>query len=127
MSRLASLLVMFLFVGCVPKSQYLEMEQKYEASAAQVSEEQAKSARLEGKLDRMRERTKARVQAYVELLQEFKPLIDRGALELKVEKGSITIGMAADVLFPSGSADLSEEGQANIAEIARLLSRRSDR
>lgn len=114
-------------VGCVSKSQYLELEQKYDACSTKLTEEQQKSARLEARLEKMKERTKARVQAYVELLQEFKPLIDRGVLELKVEKGSITLGMAADVLFPSGSAELSEEGQTHIGEVARLLGRRSDR
>jgi len=121
------LFVVSTLVGCVSKSQYLEMEQKYDTCSSQLTEEQQKSAKLEARVEKMKERTKARVQAYVELVQEFKPLIDRGVLELKVEKGSITIGMAADVLFPSGSAELSEEGQANIGEVARLLGRRSDR
>ena len=75
----------------------------------------------------MKAKTRARIQAYVELMEEFKPLIDRGVLELKVDKGSITLGMAADVLFPSGSAELSEEGRANIGEVALLLGRRTDR
>lgn len=114
-------------VGCVSKSQYLELEQRYDACSEQLTEEKQKAAKCGARLDKMKERSKARVQSFLELLAEFQPLIDRGVLDLKVEKGSITIGMAADVLFPSGSADLSEGGQETLGEVARLLGRRSDR
>ena len=114
-------------VGCVSKSQYLEMEQRHDSCSSQLTEEQEKAERLQAHLDKMKERTKARVRAYEELMDEFRPLIERGVLELKVDKGSIAIGMAADVLFPSGSAELSEDGAETIREIARVLERRSDR
>jgi len=115
------------FVGCVPKSQYLELEDQYSACNEALDSEKEKGAQLAEQLDKMKKRSKARVKAFLDLIEEFKPLIDRGILEVKVEKGSISIGMAADVLFPSGSAQLSEDGEANIREVARLLGRRTDR
>ena len=127
MRTLVLLFAVSTLVGCVSKSQYLELEQRYDECSTALTEEQEKSAQLEARLAKMKKRTKARVDAFKELLREFQPLIDRGVLELSVDKGSITIGMAADVLFPSGSAELSEEGQDNIRQVAHLLGRRSDR
>jgi len=127
MQRIALFAVALSFVGCVPKSQYLELEDKYGACNAAMDAEREKTAQLEEQLDKAKKRSKARVKAFLDLIDEFRPLIDRGILEITVAKGSITIGMAADVLFPSGSAQLSDEGQANIREVARLLGRRTDR
>ena len=127
MRTVVLLAVTLSFVGCVPKSQYLELEDQYSACNAALDSEKEKTAQVADQLEKMKKRSKARVKAFLDLLDEFRPLIDRGILEVTVEKGSISIGMAADVLFPSGSAQLSEEGESNIGEVARLLGRRTDR
>ncbi|MFH1468598.1 MAG: flagellar motor protein MotB [Pseudomonadota bacterium] len=53
--------------------------------------------------------------------------MDRGILEVTVDEGRIVVGMAADVLFASGSADLSVDGRQAVVEVAHVLARRTDR
>ncbi len=97
--------------GCVPKSQYMKLE--------------SENAKLKERIERLDNVAEAQLKAYRELLSDFKPLIDRGLLKIEVVDGRITLGMASDVLFPSGSAELSQAGKDNIAEITRVLANRA--
>jgi chemotaxis protein MotB len=99
-----------LMSGCVSTSQYLKVQKENE--------------RLHERIEKMDERAEAMLRAYKELLADFKPLIDRGLLKIEVVDGRITLGMASDVLFASGSADLSSGGRENIVEITRILSKK---
>ena len=118
---------LLLMVGCVSKSKDSELQSQYQEQVSTVEKQQQRIADLEQQIERERARAKARVEAFQQLMREFKPLVDRGLLEVKVEDGRIIIGMAADVLFPSGSAELSAEGRSNVAEVAKLLARHRDR
>jgi chemotaxis protein MotB len=103
------LLVLVLAGGCVPKT-------KYDAVVAQ-------NAELNGKVDRLEARLAAQREAYQAILADLKPLIDRGVLQVENRDGRVVIGMASDVLFASGSADLSEEGRRTVGDVARLIAR----
>ncbi len=113
--------------GCVSKTQYTELESMYQAEQDQVSDLQAQNARMKKELERRDAAAKRRLEGFRELLKELKPLIDREVLEVAVDGGRITLGMASDVLFASGSAQLSEEGGKDVQTIARLLAKRTDR
>jgi chemotaxis protein MotB len=63
----------------------------------------------------------ARIAEFKGLLDKFKNLIDAGKLKVRIREGRMVVELATDVLFPSGSARLSKEGQAAIAEVAGLL------
>lgn len=63
-----------------------------------------------------------RVAEYRDLLQRFKSLIDAGKLSVKIVDGRMVLALPTDVLFASGSASLSQEGEAAIAEVAKVLS-----
>jgi chemotaxis protein MotB len=106
--------------GCVPRA-------KYQALENQVSAAQRDLSACQAELDRQQQLAEAARQSLAELRADLKPLIDRGVLEVTVDEGRIVIGMAADVLFPSGSADLSEDGRSTVIEVARALGRRTDR
>jgi chemotaxis protein MotB len=63
-----------------------------------------------------------------ELLAEFKSLtasfqkmIDSGKLAVVFRRGQMVVKLPAAILFPSGSAELSEEGQAALGEVASIL------
>jgi chemotaxis protein MotB len=62
-----------------------------------------------------------RVAEFRDLLAKFKSLIDAGKLEVKIVDGRMVLALPTDVLFASGSASLSEEGKAAIAEVAGVL------
>lgn len=66
-------------------------------------------------------RADERVQEYRDLVARFAKLIDAGTLSVKVVDGRMVIQLPTDILFPSGSADLSPEGKAQIAEVGAVL------
>jgi chemotaxis protein MotB len=63
----------------------------------------------------------ARVAEYRGLLTRFKGLIDAGKLRVRMQNGKMIVELATDILFPSGSADLSAEGRAAVTEVAGVL------
>jgi chemotaxis protein MotB len=92
-------------VGCVPKSQY---------------------TKLEHQLEQCREGKKKGAGEMGEIVRQLQPLVDRGVLEVEDVDGRTVIGMKAEVLFPSGSAALSDDGRATVKEIGRVLGTRTD-
>lgn len=62
-----------------------------------------------------------RIAEFKGLLERFKGLIDAGKLRVKIVDGRMVVELATDVLFGSGSAKLSKDGQAAIREVATVL------
>ncbi len=97
---------------------------------------QDKSA-LQGDIDQMQvaladlKRRKAEADARIEefraLVSRFQTMIDAGKLRVRIRDGRMVVELATDVLFPSGSAQLSREGRAAVAEMAELLASIPDR
>lgn len=110
MRIIAVLSLLTLASGCVSTSQYLKVQKENE--------------RLHERIEKMDARAEAQLHALKDLLADFKPLIDRGLLKVEVVDGRITLGVAADVLFASGSAELSRGGRENIIEITRILTKK---
>jgi chemotaxis protein MotB len=96
--------------GCVPRAQYVKLQNQNE--------------KLEERVKRLDAKADAQVAAFKELLADFKPLIDRGLLKVEVVDGRITLAVASDVLFASGSSELSPAGKEDLGSIARLLAKR---
>jgi chemotaxis protein MotB len=69
----------------------------------------------------------ARLGEFKSLLQRFKTLIDAGKLKVKIADGRMVVELASDILFSSGSANLSKDGKAAIAEVGELLAQIPDR
>ena len=72
-------------------------------------------------LEKRQQKAEARVHAYQDLVKRFSSLIEAGALEVKMIEGRMVVVLATDVLFASGSADLSKDGKGAIAEVATIL------
>jgi chemotaxis protein MotB len=111
LSTLLLVLPLLASSGCVPAAKYQKVLDQ--------------NARLETRVDNLQARAQARLAALKELLEDVKPLIDRGLLSVEVVDGRVVLGMTADVLFPSGSAQLSPEGKRNVAEVTQALKRRT--
>jgi chemotaxis protein MotB len=62
-----------------------------------------------------------RIAAYNDLLARFRPLIDSGKLQVKIIDGRMVVQLRTDILFASGSAELSEAGTTAIREVAAIL------
>lgn len=78
-------------------------------------------------LEKRRAATEARINEFKALLARFKSLIDAGKLKVRIVEGRMVVVLATDILFGSGSASLSKDGKAAIAEVARLLTDIPDR
>jgi chemotaxis protein MotB len=73
-------------------------------------------------LNRRKAEADRRMAEYKSLLSRFQSLIDAGKLKIKIVDGRMVVALASDILFPSGSAGLSKDGEAAVREIAGLLS-----
>jgi chemotaxis protein MotB len=78
-------------------------------------------------LNEQKRQTDARIAEYRKLLSSFQALIDAGKLKVKVVNGRMIVELPSDVLFASGSIDLSEAGKQSIGEIGTILASMSDR
>lgn len=91
----------------------------------------ADRAKLKGSVDEMKialaelesrkALAEARIAEYQGLLARFKKLIDAGKLTVKIVDGRMVVALATDILFSSGSAELSADGASAIAEVAQVL------
>lgn len=94
-------------------------------SALKGSVEEMQAALRE--LDARRAAAESRIGEYRQLLARFKSLIDAGKLRVKIVDGRMVVELATDILFGSGSADLSPAGKTAIVEVAQVLASIPDR
>ena len=98
-----------------------------EASLASMeSNLQATRGELE-ELRKQRAETEKRLAAFKDLTDKLQKMIDTGKLTVKTRNGSMVVALPAEVLFPSGSADLSEAGQLSVLEVGIILKQFSGR
>ena len=71
--------------------------------------------------------TKERLKAIDEIQKQFAKMIDTGTLKITARRGTLVISLPAEVLFPSGVADLSEEGKVKVLEVGFALKPFKDR
>lgn len=96
-----------------------------ERSDLKSSVEEMEKALLE--LARRQAAAEARMASYRDLLDRFKGLIDAGRLTVKIVDGQMVVELPTDILFASGSASLSEEGEEALLEVGEVLADIPDR
>jgi chemotaxis protein MotB len=74
-----------------------------------------------GKIKEKSTETKQRLSEYRALALQFKRMVDSGKLEVNFRRGRMIVQMPEDVLFPSGSADLTPEGNEALRDLAKIL------
>jgi chemotaxis protein MotB len=72
-------------------------------------------------LEKRRAEAEGRINEFKNLLSRFRSLIDAGKLKVKIVEGRMVVVLATDILFASGSASLSKDGKAAIAEVGAVL------
>lgn len=103
-----------LMIACVPKAKYTALDDSYQECRQDLRE--AKAAPPPQPRDALHD----------DLVADLRPLIEKGVLQVEHQKGRTTIGMRAEVLFASGSADLSDGGRQTVREVAHALARHAD-
>jgi len=68
-----------------------------------------------------------RLAAIADIQKQFAKMIDTGQLKVTARRGSLVLSLPSEVLFPSGSADLSESGKMAVLEVGFNLKRLADR
>jgi len=96
-----------------------------QVEAAQLALEDQK--RMIEQMEKNKKAAEARVAEYRNLLDRFKTMIEAGKLKVKMSDGRMVVELPNDVLFPSGSAKLSKEGEDAVKEVATLLSEIPDK
>jgi chemotaxis protein MotB len=74
-----------------------------------------------------RAETEKRLAAIEDIQKQFAKMIDTGALKVTSRRGSLVLSLPAEVLFPSGIADLSEDGKLKVLEVGITLKKFTDR
>lgn len=140
------LFLIAMVAGCgVPKKDYEALNAKYNAEVTRATqleqqlgasnerqkalegkaaELQSSVAEMEQALAELRSRkaeADAQVAAFKDLLAKFRDLIDAGTLSVKIVDGRMVVALATDILFSSGSADLSPVGKESLAKVAAVL------
>ncbi len=68
-----------------------------------------------------------RLAAMEDIQKQFAKMIDAGQLKVSARRGSLVLSLPSEVLFASGSADVSEAGQLAVLEIGITLKKLTDR
>ena len=68
-----------------------------------------------------------RMQTFRDMSTKLQKMVDAGKLGVRVRDGRLVMRLPQDVLFPSGVADLSREGELALMEVAVILRQFPDR
>ncbi len=103
---------------------------KYEAAEARISDMVAlvESSTSElATLQTQQMKTAKELAEFKEFTAKFRDMIDTGKLNTSIRRGRMVVNLPAKVLFPSGSPELSEDGQKAISQVAKILRQMKNR
>jgi chemotaxis protein MotB len=101
--------------------------QKLQSEREQLSKSLTGSKEELVALREAKEKTEARMKAVDDIYKQFSKMLGAGELKITARRGSLVLSVAAEVLFPSGVAELSKEGEIKVLEIAFNLKKFPDR
>jgi len=87
-------------------------------------------ARLEADLAAAREREaqqRQRLQAFRNMLTQFREMIEAGQLRVRIVRGKMVVELPEGVLFDSGRAEIKDEGEETLRQVAEVLSQIENR
>ncbi|MGZ3420214.1 MAG: OmpA/MotB family protein [Polyangiales bacterium] len=112
------------------KNQLEDEKSGHELSAAAATSASATLTASATELEELRkqhEEAEKRLAAFKAMTDKFRKMIDSGKLQVAIRGGRMIVKLPASVLFASGSAELSKEGQTAIADVAHILRQFRDR
>ncbi|MCA9564652.1 MAG: OmpA family protein, partial [Myxococcales bacterium] len=72
-------------------------------------------------LQAIEEENRHRETMYQAMMDRLSAMVDAGTLEIALENDRLVIRMRQEILFPSGSAVVSDEGREALSELASVL------
>lgn len=76
---------------------------------------------------KLAEAAKKRLETFKKMLESFRTMVESGKLKIKIVNNKMVVEMASAILFPSGSDQLSDEGEEALTEVAKILAEIPDR
>jgi chemotaxis protein MotB len=101
--------------SCVTKRDELDKTNKTLATQLSTNKDQLTE------LAKILEQNKTQLDAAKDFQQQFSKMIDSGTIKVTTRHGNIVLSLPAEVLFPSGVADLSDDGKVKVYEIGFTL------
>lgn len=108
-----------------------------EALKARTGEVESSLAKIQGNLSTSRQELEElrkwkgdaakRMQTFRDMSRRLQKMVDAGKLGVRVRDGRLVVRLPQDVLFPSGSAGLSREGELALMEVVVVLRQFPDR
>ncbi len=124
--RATTLLAIATLAGaCVSKGKYNELETMYNTAVEERDTAAAERDAAQDKVQQIKERERTRAQRFMDVYEELLAVQEQGLAKIKIEDGRAVLQLESDVLFASGSAQLTEAGEETVAEIAKLLAQGS--
>jgi chemotaxis protein MotB len=68
-----------------------------------------------------------RMAAIEDIRKQFAKMIDTGQLRVIARRGQLVLSLPSEVLFPTGSSELSKQGEYAVVEVGAVLKRFPDR
>ena len=68
-----------------------------------------------------------RMAAVEDIRKQFAKMIDTGQLRVSARRGQLVLSLPSEVLFPTGSSQLSKQGEYAVVEVGAVLKRFPDR
>ncbi|MEM6559604.1 MAG: OmpA family protein [Myxococcota bacterium] len=78
-------------------------------------------------LRKQRAAAEKRLQAYRDLKDSLKALVDTGKLSVNFRNGQMVVELPSGILFPSGRSNLSRDGKTALEEVTDILIQFKDR
>lgn len=104
-----------------------EATKSKESELGKVRGEKEATEKELAELRRQKEAAEKRIAAYKALQDKFRALVDTGKLQVVFRNGQMTLKLPSGILFPSGSDDLSKDGQTALGEVVKILMQFKDR
>ncbi len=101
--------------ACIAKRDELDKASKTLSDQLKTNKDQLTE------LAKVLEQNKKQLDAASQFKAQFSKMVDSGAIEVTNRHGNIVLSLPAQVLFPSGVAELSEDGKIKVHEIGFTL------
>ncbi|MCP4678858.1 MAG: OmpA family protein [Deltaproteobacteria bacterium] len=104
--------------------QLAEMRNEKEGLERQLAGLNAELARLANENSeqaKLADQARKRLETFRKMLERFSAMVKSGKLKIKIVNNKMLVEMASAILFDSGSAKLSEEGEEALTQVAGIL------
>ena len=112
------------------ESELLDFAARAQATDQQLTQVQGNLSATKEELTALREqraRTEKQMAAIAEIQAQLDKMTDTGQLKVFARRGGFVVELPAEVLFRSGSAELSDKGALSVLEVGFILKKFPDR